>query len=233
MTVLAARIILLVVVMSVLVMLTEGRRMHRIGVTALACWAIAGIVFDLLALAGDPLPAWISTDHYRAVGLLVGSWALWDVSRITRQYGTTTLLAAADVARGLLLHPKTENAIWAKWADGLPKAAWLKGPGGVMLAINRHYETQYGQQQKAYAGQSDSAQWGAEIGAEFEGNDAEVFRLGRPIVVKESAPLWNHPDRQSMFLKFPVRDGRGNTVGVGGIELVYEQTQDEHEEGGP
>lgn len=231
MIVLAARILLLVIVMAILIALTEGKRAHRIGVTLLAAWSIAGIVLDLLLVAGDPLPVWISTEQYRSMGLALGAWALWDVSRLTRLYGTTTLLAAAEVARGILLSPRTESALWAKWAEGLPKAAWIKGPDGVMLAINRHYETQYGRSRSEYAGARDAEHWGEDIAARFVGADSDVFRLGIPVVCREPAPLWNQPERESMFLKFPVRDGRGQTVGVGGIELVYESRQDEHERG--
>ena len=129
-------------------------------------------------------------------------------------------MQAAELARGFLLGNKAGEAIWSKWADHLPTAAWLKAPGGVMVAINRHYESRYGTPEKSYVGAEDRDMWGNPIADQYDDNDQRVYQLGKPIIVKEHAPLWHDATREAMILKFPVRDKRGSIVGVGGIELL-------------
>lgn len=224
---LIGQIVMLCVVLTLLLPLTEGKRAHRIGVTILACWSIVGLCVQLLNWVHQPLPEYLTRDWYWPAGLFIGSWALWDLSRLTRQYGTTTLLDAAEIARGFILSPRVSHHIWHNWAEHLPSAAWLKGPRGIMLAINRQYEKKYGAVAREYAGETDGAQWGPDIAAEFDGNDRTVFEVGEPIIVRETAPLPGNADRVALFLKFPVRDRRGTVVGVGGVELLQATTDNE------
>lgn len=213
---------LLGVSLAMLISLSEGFRRHRVGVTATACWSILALVFFVLRALGDPLPKWLYASWLWPVGVMCGTWALWDVSRLARMYGTSTLMSAAEIARGFLHSPGTESAVWAKWAHGIPAAAWVKGKDGLMIAINRHYERSYGKPATAYAGDTDRAMWSSEVADEFAGNDAQVFKLGTPIVVKEPAPTWSDPTRTGMMLKFALRDSYGRIVGVGGIELTHQ-----------
>lgn len=137
-------------------------------------------------------------------------------------YGTSTLMSAAEIARGFLHSPGAESAVWAKWAHGIPAAAWVKGENGVMIAINLHYEREYGKPAMEYAGDTDRSMWPSEVADEFADHDAKVFRLGKPIVVREPAPTWSDPNRTGLMLKFALRDSYGKIVGVGGIELTHQ-----------
>lgn len=212
---------LLGVTISLLLSLTEGLRRNRIGVTLLACWAVLALTFFALKAVGEPLPRWLYETWLWPAGFACVTWALWDVSRLARLYGTTTLMSAADIARGFLHSPEVDAAAWATWARHLPTAAWVKGPQGVMIAINRHYESRYGKPAAAYVGAADSEKWTQSVADAFAENDASVFRLGTPVVVREPTPTWDNPNCHGLILKFPVRDARGTIVGVGGIELTH------------
>ena len=212
---------LLGVSLAMLISLSEGFRRHRVGVTLTACWAILALVFFTLRALGDPLPKWIYASWLWPVGVICGTWALWDVSRLARMYGTSTLMSAAEIARGFLHSPGADAAIWATWAHGFPGAAWAKGPDGVMLAINRYYEHNYGKSAVDYAGATDGKVWPKQVAGEFEHNDREVYTLGVPVVVQEPAPTWADPNKRGLMLKFPMRNIRGEIVGVGGIEITH------------
>lgn len=222
------------VALSLLITLSAGLRRHRIGVTLYAMWAVVALVVFLLRGLGDPLPNWLYARWIWPTGLLLGTWAMWDVARMARAYGTSSLMTAADLARGFLQSPGVDAAAWAAWARHLPTAAFVKGADGVMLAINPHYEHRYGKPARAYTGATDLEEWQESVAATFAENDSRVLRLGTPIVVREPTPTWDNPTGHGMILKFPVRDARGTIVGVGGIELTHSVPEhDEHEGGGP
>lgn len=215
---LASMCLLLVVLLAILIALSEGQRRYRVGVTLLTSWCISAIGVYGLHVIGQPLD--VHRSWWLPVGFALSAWALWDVSRLARHYGTTALIQAADVARGLLLSDRTSSAIWSAWARNLPSAAWVKGRDGVMLAINARYEHDYGKPDRDYTGARDGEVWGAQLADEFAANDQHVFCVGHPIIVVEDAPTFAHPHRRATIMKFPVRDRRGDIVGVGGIELT-------------
>ncbi len=220
------------VLIVILAGMTEGMRKHRIGVTLMACWSVMAVGLYAMQITDNALPGYLWRPWLIPVGMLLGAWALWDLSRLSRHYGTTTLIAAADIARGLLAGDEAHKAVWAAWVEHLPKAAWLKGPGGVMVAINRHYEARYGTSAAAYQGSTDASIWGADVAHEFGGNDQAVFDSGRAQVFEEPAPVWHDRMRSALCLKFPVRDRTGQIIGVGGLELILRPEADEHEQGG-
>ena len=216
---LLAQIALCLVAVDALVHMTGGVRRHRVGVTLFAAWAVFSLLTSLSKIT-DPFPVWASKSTMTAMGTFLAAWAVWDLTRLQRVYGTSTLLSAAELARSFLQASKIQGAIWELWASSLPKAAWLKGTNGMMLALNRHYEDKYGKRE--YVGATDHQMWKDEHADQFTDNDKRVFTLGEPVIVTENAPIQNDPHRTSIFLKFPVRDARGEVVGIGGIELLEE-----------
>lgn len=219
---------LIIVLASIMIALTPGPRRHRYGITALMVWAYWGLAIYGLRALGEPLPLSMWFPWWGPAGAALTAWALWDVSRLTRVYGTTTLERAADIARGFLHSPAASDAMWSAWANALPLAAWVKGPDGVMLAINKRYETEYAVDAKQYVGDTDKAQWGDEIGKQFSEHDHYVIQVGQPVVFREPAPHWGAPERTALFLKFPMRDRRGRVIGVGGTELIPPPTSESH-----
>lgn len=217
---------LLVVTLAILIALSGGLRRHRIGVTLLASWCSAGVSIYGLRLIGDAISPDLYFSWYGPLGTWFAAWALWDVSRLSRHYGTATIVQAADIARGMLHSPAAEASVWAHWVHGLPTAAWVKGPGGVMVAINRHYEHTYGKPAADYAGAVDGDVWPMSVAESFLGHDAEVYRLGTPVVVQEPTPTWRDPHKKGLILKFPVRDRRGEIVSVGGMEIPDHKTEE-------
>jgi hypothetical protein len=217
---------LLVVTLAILIVLSEGLRRHRIGVTLLACWCSIGVSIYTLRMAGDAIDPDLYFAWYGPLGTWLAAWAFWDVSRLSRQYGTTTMMQAAELARGFLLSDKVADALWSAWAHHLPTPAWVKGPDGVMIAVNRQLETRYGVAEKNYVGSPDSTFFDAAAAA-YEDTDRRVFETGLSIVSTEPAPVWNDKARMAVTLKFPVRDKRGHILCVGGIELMrHDETGD-------
>ena len=140
------------------------------------------------------------------------------MSRLSRQYGTTTMMQAAELARGFLLSEKVADALWSAWAHHLPTPAWIKGPDGVMISINRHLETRYGVAEKHYVGSPDSTFF---VDSEaYADADKRVFETGLPLIIDEPAPVWNDKARRAITMRFPLRDKHGTILCVGGIELM-------------
>jgi hypothetical protein len=214
---------LLVVTLAILIVLSEGLRRHRIGVTLLACWCSIGVSIYTLRLAGQGISPDVYFAWYGPLGTWFSAWAMWDVSRLARNYGTTTLVQAAEIARGFLLSGKTAEALWASWVYHLPTSAWLKAPGGVMVALNKHLEQRYGVAEKEYIGAADVEFFGPHA-SDYDVADRKVVETGKPVIAREPGPIWGDRDRTTVVLKFPVRDRQGRIVLVGGIELLIDDS---------
>lgn len=212
---------LLCVSLAILVAVSGDKRRHRLGATLLPVWCVSMLVIYGLRLldAGLALPYGFVRGNI-ALGLVLTAWAMLDVSRLARTYGTTQLAAAAEIAKGLLLTPDARAAAWASFCRHLPIPAGVKGTKGTMLAINRAYEMEYGRPITAYAGSVDKDLWDADIAERFGTNDAKVARDRRAYEFFEPAPKPGHPQRVGQFLKFPVYDRRGQLIGVGFIEVT-------------
>lgn len=216
---LVSHFVMVIVCFLVLLPQLNAPRKHRFGVTLLTCWSIAAFSIHVLKNT-DPLPTAVYKAWLYPIGVFLGAWALLDVTRLARAYGQSTMVHAAEIAKGFLLSDRADAGFWNAWADSMPKAAWLKTKDGVFLAINRHYEDLYSKSVKRTVGQSQSEVWVKDIADQFDANDQEVYSLGAPIVFKERAPTFDHEHRESLFLKFPVRNARGEIVGIGGLELA-------------
>ena len=209
--------VILYACLMIMMALTGGKSSHRIGITMLAAFAAIGIGIDSVALIEPSLSLTTRNDWFALARGVVVAWALWDTSRLSREYGTTTLLAAAELARGFIVSDEVEKNIWSAFVKNMPRAAWVKGPDGLMLAINDAYQQKYGKPAELYVGSTDELRWGKDVGREFNENDAMVWNAGRPILVEESAPIPGFPNRKALFLKFPIRDV-GVTHVVAGFE---------------
>lgn len=90
---------LIVVLASIMIALTPGCRWQRVGVTALMGWAYWGLVIHALKVLGSPLPLEFWFPWWGPTGVGLAAWALWDVSKVLREYGAPTIGKAADIAR--------------------------------------------------------------------------------------------------------------------------------------
>lgn len=212
-------LILLPVVFNVMASTSSSPRSERIGVALLAVVGLLTAAIALLRVLGDPLPSIWWKDWLFGAVLATAAWTIWDVSRLHRHFGSSAVMSATEVAKGLLLSQKSTDAMWAAWARSLPASAWLKNRDGAMLCINHDYERRYGKIPVAYVGHEDGAVWSFEVSEQYRMNDKIVLVNATPMVVEEPAPLWSDPDRKAKFLKFPVLGHNGEIIGVGGIEL--------------
>lgn len=208
-------------VMLALVMVTSSApRMMRVGITVATSVVIASASFNMLELAGDPIGnqdigAWLAS-----LKVLALSWAALDVARIAMRIGTLDPVAAANTARGFLISPAALRSIWSAWACSVPVPCWAKSESGEMLAMNQSYEARYGKTEHAYLGEGDITVWDESVARDYREHDQIVLRTKKPHVFEEPAPTWKHDRRSSLFLKFPIVDGHGRFVAVGGMEIA-------------
>lgn len=221
--ILIALFVLLCVSVWVLARISGDPRPTRIGATLLPCWIIGMIAIELLEALDQPLL--ISGTELipglYALGIGLVAWAMLDSSKLTRRYGTTKLDQAVATVRGMLLDHQSATVIWAHWVRELPLPAWIKAPGGAMLAINPAYEKRYGVPREMYAAVGDDAVWSTEVARAFADNDAAVVLTGKPWVGKEPAPSLRDPSHVADVVKFPARVMHHGSA-VGGIEIGIE-----------
>jgi PAS domain-containing protein len=208
-------------VMLALVMVTSSApRVLRVGIAAATSVVIASASLSMLSLAGEPIGDNTLSDWLASLKVLALSWAALDVARIAMRIGTLDPVTAANTARGFLISTPALRSVWSAWASSVPVPCWVKSQGGEMLAMNASYEARYGKSEHAYLGQGDAAVWDAAVAEDFHKHDALVLQTRRAHVFEEPAPLWKAPHRSSLFLKFPVVDGHGRFVAVGGMEIA-------------
>ena len=208
-------------VMLVLVMITSSApRGLRLGITAATSVVVASASASALALLGQPVSGRDFAELLASLKVLALSWAALDVARIAMRIGTLDPVIAANTARGFLISAPALRSVWSAWASSVPVPAWVKSTDGQMMAVNTSYEVRYGKAEHAYIGELDSAVWGDKAAVDFAGHDAIVCRTLKAHVFDEPAPTWKAPNRSSRFLKFPVLDGHGRLVAVGGMEIA-------------
>lgn len=221
--VMCVRLVLLLVIVGVVFNTMSDKRTHRVGLVLLSCWAVFALGFAVVDVT-EPLPIISWRQWIAPCGTMFFSWALWDLTRVLRRYSSSSLVTAAEVARGFIVSDRVDNTAWSLWARNLPVPAWIKSVGGGMISANLQYQCRYGKPSILYAGSLDSDFWHEATAESYGNNDNEVIETGEPAVYEEPAGTHDEPGRHAMFLKFPIRNNRGQVVGVGGLELQEPST---------
>ena len=209
---------LLLVSLSIVLVVSRSKRRFRAGITMVPAWCGVMFSFYFLRLTGHPLevvPESILVNY--AVGMVVISWAMLDVSRLARVYFTTSPLASAEAARSFLHAPSTREALWSAFVRALPVAAWVKSKEG-MLVVNQAYVDHYGKPADEYVGNQHDAAWEAPVASRLTENDQLVMEGRKPHVFLEVVPVGT-PNYHGTYMKFPIVDIYGKNVIVGGIEI--------------
>jgi hypothetical protein len=210
----------LAVMLSLVMVTSSAPRIMRIGIAAATSVVIASCTVSLLALSGEPIAAPMVAEWLASLKVLALSWAALDVARIAMRIGTLDPVTAANTARGFLISTPALRSIWSAWACSVPVPCWAKSGDGEMLAMNASYESRYGKAEHAYIGEDDAAVWDPSVANAFHDHDQIVIRTKRAHVFEEPAPVWKNDKRSSLFLKFPIIDGHGRYVAVGGMEIA-------------
>lgn len=210
---------LLAVSVSLMQVIRGDSIRHRLGVTILPAWAVMMTSVYLLRVTGEDLV--ISIEAMRAsygFGMIFCAWAIFDASRLSRQYGTTTLAKAVEVAREMIRGDSIRLSVIEGWADFVPIAIWVKAVSGEILYVNPFYIRKYGIPKGYAEGRHAHEFFGEEIEGGFNINDAEVLESGQPQIFTEKAPTPCDPGNKGKFLKFPMvlKEKR---VATGGMEI--------------
>ncbi len=100
----------------------------------------------------------------------------------------------------------------------IPDMVWVKDADGVYLACNARFERFFGAMEKDIVGKTDFDFVSAELAEFFRGNDRRAMEKNGPSVNEEWVTFASDGHREFLeTIKTPMRDMRGNLIGVLGI----------------
>lgn len=157
------------------------------------------------------------------IGTILGTAiAQWQIQRYqSRKTDTNTQRAVQEIKR----HTTNElsKSMGVPWAfiENLPLPAWCKDVNGTMRWINTEYEQEWGIKSSMYEGRTDFDMWPHDIAATFKRHDQLVIAQRQTLLLIETVPtrIGDHssPREKWRIWKFPIFDGNGEVIGVGGI----------------
>lgn len=103
--------------------------------------------------------------------------------------------------------------------DHVPAFAWIKDLEGRYLFVNTLTRT-LPAYSGVYQGKTDEDIWPPEVARSFRENDLEVINNGRAITSLEPFPVGEEV-RYSLSTKFPIYDGDGRMVLLGGASVEF------------
>ena len=113
----------------------------------------------------------------------------------------------------------------------IPDLIWMKDPEGVYLTCNPVFERLYGAPKAAIVGKTDHDFVARELADYFRENDRKAIAAGRPTTNEEWLTFADTGYR-GLFetIKTPVRDARGQLLGVLGVAREITQLREAQEE---
>ncbi len=110
-----------------------------------------------------------------------------------------------------------------------PSVMFIKDLDGHYLHVNEKFLQRFGLRRDLVIGRTDLALFPRAQAERFIENDACVFARGAPLEIEETA-RYADAEHISIVSKFPIRDGQGNIVAIGGIATdITERKQMERE----
>ncbi|MBT3811031.1 MAG: PAS domain S-box protein [Rhodospirillaceae bacterium] len=101
--------------------------------------------------------------------------------------------------------------------ENSPSAISLKDLEGRFQLVNSKFEEWYGYSSEQVTGSAPGEYFSPEYAALYKAQDEEVFATDMPNEWRQKLPFADGSDRYMIINKFPVRNGRGRTVGIGTI----------------
>ena len=159
-------------------------------------WQMAAI--PVTGWGGSPVPGlWLT----RLAGLLVASILAIAVYQNLR---SKKALSDTNVHLHTLL-------------DTIPDMVFLKDPGGVYLACNRHVETLTGKSSEDILGSTDTDIFPSESAESFRSNDQTAIEAGTSVRNEEWVTFTDGRVMLAETIKTPMFDAGGRLIGVLGI----------------
>ena len=111
-----------------------------------------------------------------------------------------------------------ERAMLRTLIDTLPDLIWLKDSQGIYLACNQRFEQFFGAREQDIIGKTDYDFVSRELADFFRANDHLAMERNGPSINEEEVPFASDGHRELLeTTKVPMRDVRGNLIGVLGI----------------
>ncbi len=123
-----------------------------------------------------------------------------------------------------------ERARLRTLVDTLPDLVWLKDAHGVYLACNAEFQRFFGAAEAAIVGRTDHDFVAAELADFFRAKDREAIEAGSPRRNEEEVVYASDGHRARLeTIKTPMRDSRGQLIGVLGIgrDITERKRQEE------
>jgi hypothetical protein len=231
-----ASMIALVVMLSLVMVTSSAPRQMRIGITVATSVVIASFTMNIMVMVGESISNSAIEQYIGSLKVIALSWAAFDVARIAMRIGTLDPVSAANAAKGFLISVPALKTVWSAWASSVPVPCWAKSKTGELLAMNASYEARYGKNEHSYVGEIDLSVWDKSVADSYRVHDGLVISTHKPHVFTEPAPTWKDDRRSALFLKFPILDGHGKLVAIGGMEIgdnsgiegVHKWNEDHH-----
>jgi diguanylate cyclase (GGDEF)-like protein/PAS domain S-box-containing protein len=97
-----------------------------------------------------------------------------------------------------------------------PSPVFVKDAAGRYLRVNDQFVREFGLPRDAYLGRTDAQIFPAELARALQINDRLVLKHGKTIEFKQKRTDKHGSSRTNLIFKFPVKDGTGRIVGLGG-----------------
>jgi PAS domain S-box-containing protein len=110
-----------------------------------------------------------------------------------------------------------ENQSWLQAIlDNTTSLIYIKDPEGRYIMVNRRFQEVIGVKDEDLIGRTDQAISTEEAADHYKTLDEYVVLSGKSLEIEEVVPS-NGTDVHLLSLKFPLLDGRGRTIGIGGV----------------
>jgi PAS domain S-box-containing protein len=117
---------------------------------------------------------------------------------------------------------------FARFMHFLPGLAWIKDASGRYIFANHAAESAFGRSWSEISGRRDDEIFAPETARHFAENDRQAIASGTGVLVTETLQQEDGP-HVSLVSKFPILDGAGRTVMVGGVAFdITEQIRAQH-----
>jgi diguanylate cyclase (GGDEF)-like protein/PAS domain S-box-containing protein len=93
---------------------------------------------------------------------------------------------------------------------------FVKDAAGRYLRVNDEFVREFGLPRDAYLGRTDTQIFPADLARALQINDGLVLKHGKTIEFKQKRTDEHGSSRTNLIFKFPVKDGAGRIVGIGG-----------------
>jgi diguanylate cyclase (GGDEF)-like protein/PAS domain S-box-containing protein len=169
-------------------------------------------LLDSAALAGSDQPSWC----LRRDGSRFWSHLILTAQRTGRGDLAGFALTCKDLSDTLSRDPVTDSEAQLRaFLQNGPAAMFIKDTAGRYLHVNEQFVREFGTSPDGVLGHSDTQVFHADLAQALRMNDAPVLAHGKTVEFRQQRQC-GEQTRTNLIRKFPIRDGGGQIIGIGG-----------------